>query len=50
MDGACKGGGDRMRNETHTLQQYFAAAFLRGSFVNTDLRRPKCYKKPQYDT
>lgn len=45
MDGACLGGGDRMWNEMHTLQQFRCGFFWEGLLL-----RPKCYKNPQYDS
>lgn len=50
MDGACLGGGDRMWNEMHTLQQFRCGFFWEGLLLTLIFQRPKCYKNPQYDT
>lgn len=50
MDGACLGGGDRMWNEMHTLQQFRCGFFWEGLLLTRIFQRPKCYKNPQYDT
>lgn len=50
MDGACLGGGDRMWNEMHTLQQFRCGFFWEGLLLTLIFQRPKCYKNPQCDT
>lgn len=50
MDGACLGGGDRIWNEMHTLQQFRCGVFWEGLLLTLIFQRPKCYKTPQYDT
>lgn len=49
MDGACLGGGDRMWNEMHTLQQFRCGFFWEGLLLTLIFQRPKCYKNP-HDT